>query len=94
MSDDATGDATDSPRPDTAQAVLTYLARSVVEHPDDVRVDVDDSGSELVLNVSVAEGDMGRVIGKRGRVANAIRSVSRAAAARDGVDRVGIEFID
>ncbi len=100
--DHPTGEPADEPAAEevdrlpaeTARAVLEYLARSVVEYPDEVRVEMDESGSELVLNVSVADGDMGRVIGKRGRVANAIRSVGRAAAARDGVDRVGIEFVD
>ena len=45
------------------------------------------------LNVTVAPGDMGRVIGKRGRVATAIRTVVRAAAVRDGVE-VDVEFVD
>ena len=54
---------------------------------------VDELGRPVTLEVHVSEGDMGRVIGKRGRVANAIRTVVRAAAARDGVD-VDIEFVD
>ena len=47
----------------------------------------------MSLEVQVADDDMGRVIGKRGRVANAIRTVVRAAAARDGVE-VDVEFVD
>ncbi|QGG97008.1 KH domain-containing protein [Actinomarinicola tropica] len=77
----------------TATAVLEYLVRNVVDDPDGVRVEADDSRSRLQLNVHVADGDMGRVIGRRGRVANAIRTVVRAAAVRDGVD-VDVEFVD
>ena len=78
---------------DTAVAVLEHITRSLVEHPDGVSVAVEDTGDRLQLNVSVAEGDMGRVIGKRGRMAHAIRTVTRAAAVRDGVE-VDIEFVD
>lgn len=76
----------------SARAVLEYLAKSVVDDPDGVRVEVTD-GRPVTLEVHVTEGDMGRVIGKRGRVANAIRTVVRAAAARDGVE-VDVEFVD
>lgn len=78
---------------DTAVAVLEYLAKALVADPDAVRVEADDHDG-LTLNVYVADGDMGRVIGKRGRVANAIRVVGRAAAARDGETGVSIEFVD
>jgi predicted RNA-binding protein YlqC (UPF0109 family) len=77
----------------TAQAVLEYLVKSVVDDPDAVDIDVDDSGRRLRLDVRVGDGDMGRVIGKRGRVASAIRTVVRAAAASDEVE-VDIEFVD
>jgi predicted RNA-binding protein YlqC (UPF0109 family) len=76
----------------SARAVLEFLAKSVVDDPDGVRVEVED-GRPVTLEVHVSEGDMGRVIGKRGRVANAIRTVVRAAAARDGVE-VDVEFVD
>lgn len=76
-----------------ATAVLEYLVRAVVDDPDSVDVQVDDSGRRPTLNVTVAPGDMGRVIGKRGRVATAIRTVTRAAAVRDDVE-VDIEFLD
>lgn len=78
---------------DHAVAVLQHMTRSLVDSPDDVSVEVADEGDRLQLNVSVADGDMGRVIGKRGRMANAIRVVTRAAAERDGVE-VDIEFVD
>ncbi len=97
MSDDDTSGASDASggtaAPEHAVAVLQHITRSLVENPDGVSVDIDDSGNRLQLNVTVADGDMGRVIGKRGRMANAIRTVTRAAAVRDGVE-VDIEFVD
>jgi predicted RNA-binding protein YlqC (UPF0109 family) len=77
----------------TAHAVLEYVVRSIVDDPDAVRVEVDDHGRRPSLNVYVAPGDMGRIIGKRGRVAQSIRAVVRAAAVRDDRE-VDIEFID
>ena len=77
----------------TAKAVLEYIVAALVEEKDAVQVDVDDSARTLQLEVRVGPDDMGRVIGRRGRVANAIRTLTRAAAARDGVE-VDIEFID
>jgi predicted RNA-binding protein YlqC (UPF0109 family) len=59
-----------------------------------VHVELDDRGRRPALNVHVGPGDMGRVIGKRGRVAQSIRTVVRAAAVRDGLDEVDIEFLD
>ena len=73
--------------------VLAYLVESIVEDPDGVGVELDDTGSRVRLNVTVSPGDMGRVIGKRGRVANAIRTVVRAAAVRDELE-VDVEFVD
>ena len=77
----------------TAKAVLEYVVAALVEDEEAVRVDVDDSARTLQLEVRVGPDDMGRVIGRRGRVANAIRTLTRAAAARDGVE-VDVEFVD
>ncbi len=77
----------------TARNVLEFIVESLVEDPDAVEIELDEGGRRLALNVSVARDDMGRVIGKRGRVAQAIRQVVRAAAARDGVE-VDVEFVD
>ena len=77
----------------TARNVLDYLVRSVVDDPDSVEVAVEEGGRRPTLNVTVAPGDMGRVIGKRGRVATSIRTVTRSAAVRDGVE-VDIEFVE
>jgi predicted RNA-binding protein YlqC (UPF0109 family) len=85
----------ESAQPDyvTAKSVLSYIVKQLVEDPDAVEIDLDDRGRKVVLNVRVGDGDMGRVIGKRGRVAQSIRTVVRAAAARDGGD-VEVEFLD
>jgi predicted RNA-binding protein YlqC (UPF0109 family) len=76
----------------TATDVLEYLVESLVEDTDSVEIDVD-GGRTLHLRVHVAPDDMGRVIGKRGRVANSIRTVVRAAAVRDRVE-VDVDFVD
>ena len=77
----------------TARNVLEYLVKSVVENPDDVEVEVVERQGSVTLEVTVAEGDMGRVIGRRGRVANSIRTVVRAAASKDG-SSIDVEFVD
>ena len=77
----------------TAHAVLEHLVGSLVEDREAVRIDLSEGRSLPRLTVRVGPSDMGRVIGKRGRVAQAIRTVGRAAAARDGSD-VEVEFED
>jgi len=84
-------DATE-PAP-TAASVLDLLVTSLVDDPDAVRIDPIEQRGKVRLEVRVGPDDMGRVIGKRGRVAQAIRTVTRAAAARDGTD-VEVEFED
>ncbi len=63
---------------------LEYVARSLVDKPDAVWVEVDEEDGETVLTLGVDQEDMGRVIGRDGRIANAIRSLLRVMAARDG----------
>ena len=63
---------------------LEYIARSLVDDPEAVWVEVDEEADETVLTLGVARDDMGRVIGRDGRIANAIRSLLRVMAARDG----------
>jgi predicted RNA-binding protein YlqC (UPF0109 family) len=77
----------------TARAVLDYLVRALVDDPDAVEIDAVEGRRGISLRVSVAPGDMVRVIGKRGRTANAVRAVTRAAAVRDGVE-VDVDFVD
>ena len=77
----------------TAVAVLTHIVKSLVDDSDSVSVEVDDSGRRTTLNVRVGEGELGRVIGRRGRTASSIRTVTRAAASKDDVE-IDIEFLD
>ena len=63
---------------------LEYVARSLVDQPDAVWVEVDEEDDETVLTLGVDQEDMGRVIGRDGRIANAIRSLLRVMATRDG----------
>jgi len=90
--DDTAGDGPDGAPAATAVAVLEYLVKALVGDPDAVEIDVDE-GRTVVFRVRVGPDDMGRVIGKRGRIANAIRTVVRAAAARDEVG-VDVDFVD
>ena len=76
-----------------AEAVLTHVVTAIVDNPDAVKVSTDTGLDPVRINIEVGDGDMGRVIGRRGRVANAIRAVGRAAAAADGVE-VDVEFVD
>jgi predicted RNA-binding protein YlqC (UPF0109 family) len=94
--DDAVDEDVDANRVQagTARNVCEYLVRAVVEEPDGVEVDVNDRGRTLTIEVRVAPGDMGRVIGKRGRIAQSIRTVVRAAAVRDGASAIDIEFLE
>jgi uncharacterized protein len=77
----------------TARAVLEHLVGALVEDRDAVRIDLSEGRSMPRLTVRVGPSGMCRVIGRRGRVAQAIRTVVRAAAARDGSD-VEVEFED
>lgn len=63
---------------------LEYVARSLVDKPDAVWVEVEEDGDETLLTLGVDQEDMGRVIGRDGRIANAIRSLLRVMATRDG----------
>ena len=63
--------------------LLEDMAKAIVEHPDQVSVTREDSDDEIVLTLSVAEDDMGMVIGKRGNIARAIRTVVKAAGKLD-----------
>ncbi len=75
------------------QELLIAMAQGLVEFPDQVTVDVDEADEEGVItyHLHVAESDMGRVIGKQGRIAKAIRTVMRAAASRND-QKVAVEI--
>lgn len=73
--------------------LLEFLVRALVEDPEAVTVEELEEDGTLVYEISVAEDDLGRVIGKGGRVANAIRTVAKAAAVR--LDRrVVVDILD
>jgi predicted RNA-binding protein YlqC (UPF0109 family) len=76
------------------KGVLEYLARNIVDDPDGVFVEVSEGrGAEVELRLHVAPNDMGKVIGRRGRVAQALRQVVAAAGNREGV-RASLEIVD
>ena len=88
----STSDSSELSAP-TAVAVLTHVVRSIVDDPEAVIVDSSENRGKVRLEVRVGPGDLGRVIGRRGRTAQSIRTVVRAAATRDDVD-VDVDFAD
>ena len=72
--------------------LLLYIARNLVEHPEQVTVESYE-GDPLVLELRVAPEDMGKVIGRGGRIAKEIRAIMKAVAQRKGV-RVSVEIVD
>ena len=73
--------------------LLQFLARALVEDPDAVDVEEFEENGDLVYEISVADDDLGRVIGKGGRVANALRTVAKAAAVKRE-SRVIVDILD
>ena len=73
--------------------LVEFLARSLVEDPDAVSVEEVDENGDLVLEITVADDDLGRVIGRRGRIANALRTIAKAAATRSD-RRVIVEILE
>lgn len=86
--DDANRDAGAS-----ARRVLEYLAKAIVEDADAVVIEPEDGRRGLTLRLHVAPGDMGRIIGRRGRVVQAVRQVVRAAGAREGI-QTQVDVVD
>lgn len=81
-------------RGEIVERVVDYVVREIVDNPDQVDVTIVEQGPDEVLaEVRTAKGDMGRVIGRRGRVARAIRAVAGAAADEEGVT-ADVEFVD
>jgi uncharacterized protein len=73
--------------------LLEYLARQLVDDPDAVSVEQSEEEDELVLRLHVAEADRGKVIGRQGRIARALRTVIRASAVRER-RRVRLEIVE
>ena len=66
-------------------ALVEHLAKSLVDQPEAVKVTQVENGKEITIHLTVAPEDMGKVIGKQGRIAKAIRSVVKAAAAKENI---------
>ena len=73
--------------------LIEYIAKSLVDHPDEVEALQSGSGSRIRIELKVHADDMGRVIGRSGRVANAVRTLLRVAAEREG-KQVTLDVLD
>lgn len=77
-----------------ARAVVEHVARSIADEPDAIELDVEERGhDEVMILIHADPDDMGRLIGKRGRVIQSLRQVTRAAAASEGV-RAGVDIVE
>ena len=72
--------------------IVEVIAKSLVDHPESVEVSAKQDGDQLLLELRVAEDDMGKVIGRQGRIAKALRTVVKAAATREN-KKVTVEII-
>jgi len=72
--------------------LVEYIAKSLVDNPDDVSVTQVDGEGSIVLELRVAPDDMGKVIGKQGRIAKALRTVVKAAASKERT-KVAVEIV-
>jgi len=73
--------------------LLTYIAKNLVDSPDEVTVTEINTDTETVFEVRVADGDMGKIIGRQGRIVKEIRILMRAVAQRQGKN-VSVEIMD
>jgi predicted RNA-binding protein YlqC (UPF0109 family) len=76
------------------QEFIEYIVKKLVDHPDEVKVSQIDSEKTIILELQVKEGDLGKVIGKKGRTAKALRTLLTAAAAKQGQKRAILEIIE
>ena len=76
------------------QEFVEYIVKKLVDHPEDVKVTQIDSEKTTILELQVKEGDLGKVIGKSGRTAKAIRTLLTAAAAKSGQKRAILEIVE
>ena len=73
--------------------LLTYMIQNLVDHPDEVSVTERETANETVFEVRVADGDMGKVIGRQGRIIKEVRVLMKAVAQRKG-KKVSVEVLD
>jgi uncharacterized protein len=73
--------------------LLEYLAKALVDHPDDVKIEVIEGERSVILQLKVNQEDIGKVIGKQGRIAQALRTLVKAAATKQGKNAI-VEILD
>ena len=73
--------------------LVKFIAQSLVEHPEEVRTETKEDGEYTVIELHVAEDDMGKVIGRKGRIAKAIRTLVKAASVKDS-GKYSVEIVD
>tara|TARA_Y100000996_G_scaffold144749_1_gene111343 strand:- start:1306 stop:1539 length:234 start_codon:yes stop_codon:yes gene_type:complete len=76
------------------QKLLEDIVKTLVDKPDEVKVDVNESENTIVYELNVGDGDLGKVIGKKGRNVNAIRTLLSASNAKEGGKRAILEIIE
>lgn len=76
-----------------ARRALVHIVQAIVDEPEAVKVEIEEDGDRILFRVHVAPDDKGKVIGRRGRVAMAMRTVTRAVGARDGMN-VAVDIAD
>jgi uncharacterized protein len=91
--DDGSSDDANRVRSSMPESVLRYVARSLADEPDAVNIETDEHRGSVMLRLRVAPGDMGRVIGRRGRTAQAIRTLIGVAGARQGI-QTRVDIVD
>ena len=74
--------------------LLGEMVRAIVDKPDEVKVNVNESDSTCIFELSVGDGDIGKVIGKKGKNVNALRIILSAATAKEGGKRAILEVIE
>lgn len=75
------------------EALVAHLAQALVDHPESINVSVKESEESISITLKVASEDMGKIIGKHGRIANALRTVLKAAGAREH-KKVYVEIVE
>jgi hypothetical protein len=73
--------------------LVTYVAKALVDEPDEVEVNMIEGEQSTILELKVSQGDIGKVIGKHGRIAKALRTILSAAATKTG-KRIVLEILD
>ena len=74
--------------------LLNVMVKAIVDKPDEVSINVNENDDNIIYELSVGEGDVGKVIGKKGRNVNALRIILSAAAAKEGDKRSILEVIE